>query len=148
MTADDSAHPDSILVIRAVGTIGVGDITVFRLDPDGGEELVERFPYGGERAAYKTMTEVLQRGIDVGIVGAVVDFTDVKWLGSTGLAFLVGGFRNFWDAGGRSAIANVEPRVANTFRITMLDQRFPVFATVAEARDHLLRPPDEDAETE
>ncbi|MEV0606404.1 STAS domain-containing protein [Polymorphospora rubra] len=71
--------------------------------------------------------------IDGGSRSVVVDLGGVTFIDSTGLGVLLGGLKRLRAVGGTfSLVCDKEP-LLKIFRITALDQVFPIFATAEEA---------------
>lgn len=79
------------------------------------------------------LREQLLELIDSGSRRVVVDLGGVMFLDSTGLGVLVGGLKRLRAVGGSfSLVCDKEP-LLKIFRITALDQVFPIFSTTEEA---------------
>jgi anti-sigma B factor antagonist len=63
----------------------------------------------------------------------VIDLSEVTFCDASGLAMLVGASRRAGQLGGVLRLAAPTPLVATVLRLTGLDSRFEVFATVPEA---------------
>jgi anti-sigma B factor antagonist len=69
----------------------------------------------------------------------VMDFSEVGYIDSSGLATLVEYYQQSRSYGGRIALAALNPRVRSIFDLVRLNEIFPIFDTVAVARTELLR---------
>jgi anti-anti-sigma factor len=63
----------------------------------------------------------------------VIDLSEVTFCDASGLAMLVGASRRAGQLGGVLRLAAPTPLVATVLRLTGLDSRFEIFATVPEA---------------
>jgi anti-anti-sigma factor len=79
------------------------------------------------------LRERLIEVIDAGGRRVVVDLGRVDFLDSTGLGVLVGALKRLRAAGGTLALVCDKEPLLKIFRITALDQVFPLFPTVAAA---------------
>lgn len=92
---------------------------------------------GGEVDVYTAprLRERLVELIDGGARSVIVDLGRVDFLDSTGLGVLVGALKRLRSAGGGfSLVCDKEP-LLKIFRITALDQVFPIHPTVDAAID-------------
>ncbi|HEX2772564.1 MAG TPA: STAS domain-containing protein [Micromonosporaceae bacterium] len=90
---------------------------------------------GGEVDVYTAprLRERLVELIDAGGRDVIVDLGRVDFLDSTGLGVLVGALKRLRSAGGTFAlVCNKEP-LLKIFRITALDQVFPLYPSVEAA---------------
>ena len=71
----------------------------------------------------------------------LLDFTDVKYIDSSGLATLVEYYKNSRSYSGRLAVAGLSNRVRSIFDLVRLGEVFGIFPTVTEARAALLLEP-------
>jgi anti-sigma B factor antagonist len=92
---------------------------------------------GGEVDVYTAprLRERLNELIDGGARSIVVDLNRVDFLDSTGLGVLVGVHRRLRPLGGRCALACDKEPLLKIFRITALDQVFPLYPSVEAATD-------------
>ncbi|MDG4763394.1 STAS domain-containing protein [Solwaraspora sp. WMMD406] len=90
---------------------------------------------GGEVDVYTApkLRERLIELIDGGSRKVVVDLGRVDFLDSTGLGVLVGALKRLRPAGGTFGLVCEKESLLKIFRITALDQVFPIFPTVAAA---------------
>ena len=70
---------------------------------------------------------------EAGIANAVVDLSDVPYLDSTGLAFVVEIHKSLASRGGQLFLANAKRRVGEVLRMTRIDEIIPVFQDVEDA---------------
>lgn len=90
---------------------------------------------GGEVDVYTApkLRERLVDLVDAGSRKVVVDLATVEFLDSTGLGVLVGAHKRLRGAGGTLALVCTREPLLKIFRITALDQVFPLFGTVEAA---------------
>ena len=67
----------------------------------------------------------------------LLDFTEVKYIDSSGLATLVEYYKNSRPYSGKLAVAGLSPRVRGIFDLVRLGEIFEVYATMAEAEQAL-----------
>lgn len=91
-----------------------GDVCIIRLEG--------RFASGSDAEYLRTRERLKQSGYKK----ALVDCTDVPYLDSTALNFLVGLYTTMTNAGGRLVICGLNSRMSEVLRITHLDQIIPV----------------------
>jgi anti-sigma B factor antagonist len=96
---------------------------------------------GGEVDVYTAprLRERLIELIDGGGHDVIVDLGRVDFLDSTGLGVLVGALRRLRSAGGTFALVCAKEPLLKIFRITALDQVFPLYPTVEAAIEADLR---------
>lgn len=70
----------------------------------------------------------------------LLDFADVSYVDSSGLATLVEYVRKVQDFGGKLALAKVNSRVRTILDLVRLSEIFPIYPTVAEAKAALAGP--------
>jgi anti-sigma B factor antagonist len=63
----------------------------------------------------------------------VLDFADVSYIDSSGLATLIEYFQSVQSFGGKLALASLSPRVKNVFEIVRLEQIFSLHPDVPSA---------------
>ena len=63
----------------------------------------------------------------------VVDMGGVDFIASVGIRSLIRPSQALSMRGGKLAVANLSPQISDFFKLTGLDQRFRVYATVADA---------------
>jgi len=92
---------------------------------------------GGEVDVYTApkLRERLNELIDGGVRSIVVDLNRVEFLDSTGLGVLVGAHRRLRPLGGKCVLVCDREPLLKIFRITALDQVFPLFPSVEAATD-------------
>lgn len=90
---------------------------------------------GGEVDVYTAprLRERLVELMDNGARKVIVDLAMVEFLDSTGLGVLVGAHKRLKAAGGRLALVCTREPLLKIFRITALDQVFPIFVSVQAA---------------
>ena len=90
---------------------------------------------GGEVDVYTAprLRERLVELVDSGARNIVVDLGRVDFLDSTGLGVLVGALKRLRAAGGTFGLVCAKEPLLKIFRITALDQVFPIFASVEGA---------------
>ena len=105
-----------------------GDIAIVRLEG--------RFTAGSD-AEFVRVKEGLAGS---GNAKVIVDCTDVAYLDSTALNFLVGLYTTAQHAGGRFGLCGTNSRMREVLRITHLDEILPIYATKASAVEALMQP--------
>jgi len=105
----------------SLSTRTVGDHTVLQV---GGEVDVYTAPRLRER---------LIELVDGGAHRVIVDLGTVEFLDSTGLGVLVGAHKRLRAVGGRLALVCTREPLLKIFRITALDQVFPLYDSVEAA---------------
>jgi anti-sigma B factor antagonist len=90
---------------------------------------------GGEVDVYTAprLRDRLTELVDAGARNVVVDLGRVDFLDSTGLGVLVGTMRRLRAAGGTFGLVCSKEPLLKIFRITALDQVFPIYDTVEAA---------------
>jgi anti-sigma B factor antagonist len=90
---------------------------------------------GGEVDVYTAprLRERLVELVDSGVRNVVVDLGRVDFLDSTGLGVLVGALKRLRAAGGTFGLVCSKEPLLKIFRITALDQVFPIFGSVEAA---------------
>src|SRR4051794_24088831 len=90
---------------------------------------------GGEVDVYTAprLRERLVELVDGGARNVVVDLGRVDFLDSTGLGVLVGALKRLRAAGGTFSLVCAKEPLLKIFRITALDQVFPIHPTVEAA---------------
>jgi anti-sigma B factor antagonist len=71
----------------------------------------------------------------------VLDFTRVSYVDSSGLATLVEYVRKVQDFEGKLALTSVNTRVRTILDLVRLTEIFPIYPTLADAREALVGPP-------
>ena len=71
----------------------------------------------------------------------LLDFTDVKYIDSSGLATLVEYYKNSRSYSGQLAVAGLSNRVRSIFDLVRLSEVFGIFPTLSAAREALLADP-------
>ncbi|RZU51579.1 anti-sigma B factor antagonist [Krasilnikovia cinnamomea] len=90
---------------------------------------------GGEVDVYTAprLRERLVELVDAGARNVVVDLGRVDFLDSTGLGVLVGALKRLRAASGTFALVCAKEPLLKIFRITALDQVFPIYPSVEAA---------------
>jgi anti-sigma B factor antagonist len=83
------------------------------------------------------LRQLLQDKITARTRNLVLDFSEVRYIDSSGLATLVEYYKNARPYAGRLAVAEPTLRVRSIFDLVRLGEIFGIFATVAEAREAL-----------
>lgn len=83
---------------------------------------------------------LLQTQLKRRVAALLLDFSDVSYIDSSGLATLVEYYQQSREQGGRIALGALSRRVRSIFELVRLNEIFPIFETVAAARAELLRP--------
>ena len=84
------------------------------------------------------LRQLLQGKICLKTPVLLLDFTEVKYIDSSGLATLVEYYKNSRSYAGRLAVAGLSNRVKSIFDLVRLGEVFGVFGTVSEARAALV----------
>jgi anti-sigma B factor antagonist len=108
MLIDFEFHDDGVCILRLKG----------------------RFITGGDVAYLRAKTEELKAS---GCRKAVADFTDVPYLDSTGIGFLVHTYTTMKKAGGQFVLASLNRRVRQVLKLTKLADIFPSYEDVQSA---------------
>ena len=92
---------------------------------------------GGEVDVYTAprLRERLVELVDAGARNVIVDLGGVEFLDSTGLGVLVGAMKRLRVANGRFALVCSKEPLLKIFRITALDQVFPIYPTIEAATE-------------
>jgi anti-anti-sigma factor len=91
--------------------------------------LKGRFHTGSNADYLRTLAEL----DGIGTRTVVLDCSELEWLDSTGLAFVVGLRNTLVASEGRFALVNTNPRIGEILQITRLETILPVFESVHEA---------------
>src|SRR5688572_2596835 len=84
------------------------------------------------------LRQLLQSKVSLKAPIILLDFTEVKYIDSSGLATLVEYYKNSRSYSGRLAVAGLSNRVRSIFDLVRLGEVFGIFPTVTEARQALL----------
>lgn len=87
------------------------------------------------------LRKVLQEKINAQCPALVIDFTDVSYIDSSGLATLVEYRRDSRKYEGAFALANLNSRVRTIFELVRLHEIIPIHATLADAKAALQTQP-------
>ena len=79
------------------------------------------------------MSETFDELFERGNYELILDLADVAFLSSTGLGQIMRAFRVVKENGGFVRLAQVQPLVADVFRVTKLDRLLGIYPTVQEA---------------
>ena len=92
---------------------------------------------GGEVDVYTAprLRERLVELVDAGARSVIVDLGGVEFLDSTGLGVLVGAMKRLRVANGKFGLVCSKEALLKIFRITALDQVFPIYPTIEAATD-------------
>lgn len=71
--------------------------------------------------------------IEKGFTNFVVDFSDMKYMNSVGLSFLIGLMKKLNAANGKLVLANVNNAIAKLLMITKVDSLFTIKSSTEEA---------------
>jgi anti-sigma B factor antagonist len=85
-----------------------------------------------------SLRQLLQSKVCLKVPVILLDFTEVKYIDSSGLATLVEYYKDARSYSGRLAVAGLSNRVRSIFDLVRLGEIFGVFGTLAEARNALL----------
>jgi anti-sigma B factor antagonist len=83
------------------------------------------------------MRRVLQARVAQQTPALLLDFSNVKYIDSSGLATLIEYYQNSRAYLGKIAIAGLNHRVRSIFDLVRLSEVFPIYPTVSEARKAL-----------
>jgi anti-sigma B factor antagonist len=86
------------------------------------------------------LREVLAAHAEAKREALLVDFTEVKYIDSSGLATLVEYVQKASEFGGRIALGGLSESVQTIFDMVRLNEVFPIFTSVADARAALASP--------
>src|SRR6478609_1357545 len=84
------------------------------------------------------LRQLLQSKVSLKAPVILLDFTEVRYIDSSGLATLVEYYKSARVYSGRLAVAGLSNRVRSIFDLVRLGEIFGVFATLAEAKNELL----------
>jgi anti-sigma B factor antagonist len=84
------------------------------------------------------LRQLLQSKVGLKAPVVLLDFTEVKYIDSSGLATLVEYYKNSRSYSGQLAVAGLSNRVRSIFDLVRLGEVFGIFPTVLEARQALL----------
>jgi anti-sigma B factor antagonist len=87
------------------------------------------------------LRELLQTQVEAKRPTLLLDFAEVTYVDSSGLATLVEYVRKAQDFGGKLALAAVNTRVRTILDLVRLSEIFPIYPTLAEAKVALAGPP-------
>lgn len=85
------------------------------------------------------MRRLLQARAALRIPVLLLDFTGVKYIDSSGLATLIEYYQNSREYEGKIIVAGLSHRVRSIFELVRLNEVFPIYATVPEARQAMER---------
>src|SRR5436190_7321698 len=83
------------------------------------------------------LRQLLQRKARLKAPAILLDFNDVQYIDSSGLATLVEYYKNSRSYSGKLAVAGLTDRVRSIFELVRLGEVFGVYPTVVEARHGL-----------
>jgi anti-sigma B factor antagonist len=84
------------------------------------------------------LRQLLQSKVSLKAPVILLDFTEVNYIDSSGLATLVEYYKNSRSYSGQLAVAGLSNRVRSIFDLVRLGEVFGLFPTVIEARKALL----------
>jgi anti-sigma B factor antagonist len=84
------------------------------------------------------LRQLLQSKVEAKIPVILLDFEEVRYIDSSGLATLVEYYKNSRSYSGQLAVAGLSKRVRSIFDLVRLNEIFAVYPDVAEARNALL----------
>ena len=87
------------------------------------------------------LRQLLQSKISTKVPLLLLDFADVRYIDSSGLATLVEYYKNSRAFSGRLAVAALSERVHSIFDLVRLSEIFGVYGSVSEAEAALLAKP-------
>jgi len=83
---------------------------------------------------------VLQTQLKCQVMALLLDFSEVSYIDSSGLATLVEYYQHCLLYDGRIALTGLIPRVRSIFEWVRLNEIFPILESAAAAQAELLRP--------
>jgi anti-sigma B factor antagonist len=83
------------------------------------------------------MRRVLQARVAQQTPALLLDFSNVKYIDSSGLATPIEYYQNSRAYTGKIAIAGLNPRVRSIFDLVRLNEVFSIYSTVSEAKKAL-----------
>ena len=97
----------------------------------------------GEIDLYQSpiLRTVLQEHVKAKTSALALDFTDVPYIDSSGLATIVEYVRSAQEYGGKIVLLGLSARVKTIFDLVRLGEILPIVGTRDEARTRLLSPP-------
>ena len=106
-------------------------IELVQLDDACVVHLKGRFVTGGDmNHLYAKVSEIKNRNCR----NVIVDMTEVPFIGSTGIGFLVGMYSSITRCpGGRFILASLHPRVLEVFEVTRVNTLIPIVADLETA---------------
>jgi|SRR5690348_3441195 anti-anti-sigma factor len=98
--------------------------------------LTGRFVTGADMTYLRSKADEIKKG---GCGKVLADFTNVPYIDSTGIAFVVGLYTSLTNAGGRFVLAAPSPRVREVLELTRLNTIIPIVpdetSALAELRE-------------
>lgn len=88
------------------------------------------------------LRELLQTKVHDRVPVLLLDFTEVKYIDSSGLATLVEYYKNARGYSGRIAVAGLSNRVRSIFELVRLSEIFGIYPSVAAAQEALQTQPE------
>lgn len=88
---------------------------------------------GGDEA--QDFQKRVYSAIEEGSVNVVIDMTDLKWMNSSGLGFIMAALTTLRASGGDLRLCRVSARVRRPIEVTKLDRVIKIFDSVDEAID-------------
>jgi anti-sigma B factor antagonist len=86
------------------------------------------------------LRRLLQAKVCDKVPALLLDFTEVKYIDSSGLATLVEYYKNSRSYSGRFAVAALSNRVRSIFDLVRLSEIFGIYPSVSEAEEALRTP--------
>ena len=80
------------------------------------------------------MRQLLQEKAAEQVSALILDFTEVKYIDSSGLATLVEYYQNSRSYSGQIALAGLSNRVKSVFELVRLSEIFTIYTSVLEAK--------------
>tara|TARA_R100000027_G_scaffold10834_1_gene7750 strand:- start:8 stop:295 length:288 start_codon:yes stop_codon:yes gene_type:complete len=84
----------------------------------------------------ETFREELHKLIDEGKKEVIIDLGKVKFMNSSGLGILMGGYTTMKNAGGEMVICQADKKIESLLMVTQLIKVFNHFRTLEEAVAH------------
>jgi len=126
----------SIHLISVLGIIGKSEYVSYDFDDSGTRSEFRRYPFDPQ-AIPTDLNEIIEEGFTRNKMHVILDLGNIPWMNSKGLGTLVMLFHAVKDHGGELVLAKPVPEVAKLIETGHLEKVFRIFASVAEAREHL-----------
>jgi anti-sigma B factor antagonist len=108
------------------------------MEESGAELLVIKLKGEIDLQHSPKLRQLLQSKVSARIPVILLDFGEVRYIDSSGLATLVEYYKNSRSYSGQLVVAGLSSRVRSIFDLVRLGEIFPIYSTATEARDALL----------